>query len=88
MRSNDPVQLKRKIGRRIAERRRAQGETQEELAEKLDVSPPYVRRVEGGRENLTVESLAKIADALAVHVATLFEEPDDLEPRRGRPKKT
>jgi transcriptional regulator with XRE-family HTH domain len=38
----------------VAERRRAYGLTQEQLAEKLDVSLKYLQRVEAGEENLTL----------------------------------
>lgn len=67
--------LLRNIGRRIAELRRAAGLTQEDLAERLDVSAGYIRQVEGGGKNLSVRSLAAFADAVHGTVAALFEEP-------------
>jgi transcriptional regulator with XRE-family HTH domain len=84
----DPDQLVRDVGRRIGELRRTAGLTQERLAERLGVSVQWANRVEVG-ENLTLHSLAKLADALDVEVAELFEPPseDPAEPRRvGRPR--
>jgi len=56
--------LLREIGRRVASIRRERGWTQDRLATELAVSVKYVQRIEGGRENLTVRSLVKLADAL------------------------
>ena len=54
------------IGRRIAELRAGLLKTQEQLAEKLEVTPRYVQMVKGGQENLTVKSLATLPGALGV----------------------
>jgi transcriptional regulator with XRE-family HTH domain len=75
------------IGRRIAELRRSAGWTQEQLAERIAVSPRYLQSVEAGRENLTVESLVTFANALKVSVPSFFESPTEREPRQGRPPK-
>lgn len=84
-----PADVLRGIGRRIAELRAAQGWTQEKMAEALDVNLPYLQRIEGGRENLTVRSLARLAHVLGVKVAALFEAPADLTVRGpGRPRAT
>lgn len=71
----------------MAELRSGHGFTQEQLAEQLDVTPRYVQMVEAGDENLTVKSLAKIADALSVHVRELFDEPENREVQVGRPRR-
>ncbi len=83
-----PADVLRDVGRRIAELRAAQGWTQEKMAETLDVNLPYLQRIEGGRENLTVRSLTRVAHALGVRVAALFEPPADRAQRGpGRPRK-
>ncbi len=51
------------------------------------MSPRYVQMVEAGDENLTVKSLAKLADELGVAVNDLFDEPKNQEVRVGRPPK-
>lgn len=77
--------LRDQVGLRIAEARRDLGLTQAEVAERLDVTTNYVARVEGGLENLTLDSLARIAEHLEVEVAELFERPASRRSRPGRP---
>lgn len=73
------------LGRRIAELRVARDWTQDDLSTRLNVSLKYLQRVEAGYENLTVDSLYKIAMKLRVDVADLFAPPTTREVRRGRP---
>lgn len=77
----------RHVGRRVAELRAARGWTQEQFAERAGVTAGYVRQVEGGRGNLTVASLVKLAALLDVEVTDLFTEPASTETKRGRPRK-
>ena len=88
MQPENPGELLRDIGRRVAELRAERGLTQEALSEKLGVSGVYVRRIELGRENLTIRSLAHIAAILAVRTADLFVPPTSREVRVGRPRRT
>ncbi len=64
------------VGRRIAALRRLRGLTQEQLASHAGVSVKYLQRVEGGRENLTIRSLARLSSLLNVEVRDLFEAPE------------
>ena len=75
------------IGRRIAEVRASRNLTQDQFSERLRVSLKYLQRVEAGYENLTVESLYRLAIKLRVPVVALFEPPARREVRRGRPPK-
>ena len=54
------------IGRRIMERRRKLGLTQEALAEKGDVTAQFVSYAEAGKRAMRPEKLLKIAAALGV----------------------
>lgn len=85
----DPDELARNIGRKVAELRLAQGMTQQELATELRASVQWVSRIENGAENLTLATLAKVANALGVVVVDLFAAPRGKVRRagRGRPKK-
>ena len=75
-------------GRRIAELREDAGLTQQRLAERLGVSPQYLRRVESGGVSLSIKSLVRFADALEVAVVDLFEPPRRPGKRNpGRPPK-
>lgn len=76
------------VGRRIAELRLGAGVTQEVFAEKLGVSLKYVQRIEGGRQNLTLRSLARLAALLEVEPVELLARPSAAMARAGRPRAT
>lgn len=54
------------IGKRIRACRHEAGFTQEQLAEKTELSPPHISRIENGRKNVSLEALAAIASVLQV----------------------
>ncbi len=70
MRSN--AVLPKKVGRRIQKRRQEIGLTQEELAEKVNLSRAYIGFIEQGRSTPSLEVLSKIAKTLKVNVSELF----------------
>lgn len=49
------------IGKRIRKARQSKGLTQEDLAEKLDVSNAYVSKIERGKTAVNLETISKIA---------------------------
>ena len=50
--------------------------TQEQLAEKSDLSVSYIKQIESGKEfkNITFNTFSKIAKALNIDVKELFSE--------------
>ncbi len=54
------------VGQRIASRRRKLGWTQEELAEKGNLTPQFVSYAESGKRAMRPENLLKISSALGV----------------------
>lgn len=68
------------VGRRVAEIRRSRGLTQEQLAERADVSAGYLARIESGTKRATVDTLNAIAVALGEPLGALFpsDEPAAL----------
>ncbi|MCC6555979.1 MAG: helix-turn-helix transcriptional regulator, partial [Polyangiaceae bacterium] len=67
----------RTLGKRIGELRRARGLTQEQAAERLGMLAPNFARIEQGRQNVTVDTLVRIATMLGedVVVRDLFDPP-------------
>jgi transcriptional regulator with XRE-family HTH domain len=61
-----------KLGRRIQKIRKAKGLTQEQLAEKIGTSTPWIGHIETGRELPNLKLLQKIARALGVKVKDLI----------------
>lgn len=72
--SRKAAALRRHVGARIAHFRRARGWTQEDMADRLEVSVRYLQSVESGRENLTLDTLVNLATSVRVEVRRLFEE--------------
>lgn len=54
------------IGERVRIRRKALGITQENLAEKIDVSTSFIGHIERGTRKLSVETLYSLCVALGV----------------------
>lgn len=54
------------VGQRITARRKKLGWTQEELAEKGDLTPQFVSYAESGKRAMRPENLLKISSALGV----------------------
>lgn len=62
------------VGNNIRTCRTNAGLTLEQLAEKADMSWPYLSEIERGRENISLDKLARIAQALNVKLSTLVED--------------
>lgn len=63
---NNPDKLLAEMGKRIAERRKALRLSQDELAEKADVTPQMLSTAERGTKAIRPENLLKISVALEV----------------------
>jgi len=59
-------QIGKVVGVNVRRYRKARGYTQEQLAIYADVGSYYLSRLELGKENPTIETLQKIANALGV----------------------
>lgn len=82
----DGASLLLDAGRRVSELRATLGMTQQVLAQAVGVSVAYLQRVEAGRQNLTLRSLARFAWGLGVHAAALLEPPGARRYARRRAK--
>ncbi len=69
----DWIGIQKEIGRRIAQERKSYKFTQEELADKVNVSRVSIARMEGGHQ-LRLRTLFDIADVLSIHVSILIPE--------------
>jgi len=54
--------------------------TQEEMAEKLGISIPFLSDVENGRKWVSPATLVKLADVLGIEPHELFKPEQDLSP--------
>jgi len=60
------------FGERVRNLRKAQGLSQEELAEKAELHYTYIGGVERGERNLSLKSIERIAAALKVDIKDIF----------------
>lgn len=65
--------FKKSIGDQIRDARKAKGLTQKELGEMLRIGEPTVNKYESGKQNPTVETLFKIAEALNLKLKISLE---------------
>lgn len=66
------AKLPKTLGKKIKKRRKVQKLTQEELAEKANISLVYMGYIEQGRYAPSLEVLEKIAKALKISLSELF----------------
>lgn len=66
------VDILKQFGKQVRDLRKAQGLSQEELAEKADLHYTYIGGVERGERNLSLKSIEKIASALRIDIRELF----------------
>ena len=60
-----------KIGDLIAQQRQHKGMTQTQLAEALNTSQSAVNRIESGKQNLSLEMIARISEVLSKNIMTI-----------------
>lgn len=63
-----------RIGRYIKKMRKQSGYTQEKLANELFISQPYLRQIEHGKANPTVNMVEKITSFLEAKQGSMGEE--------------
>lgn len=61
------------LGARIKELRKSRAMSQEQLAEKIDVDPKHLSRIEVGRGYPSLDALENIANVLNVDMKDFFE---------------
>ena len=72
------------LGLRIRVLRRAQGLSQEDLADKCGVHRTFMGTVERGESNLSFSNILKVASTLGISLSALFEGVDQTMVSGGR----
>lgn len=70
MNENDTL---KKIAFNIKIERMRKNLTQFQLAEMIEVHEKYIGRIESGKQNLTIKTLIKLANALSVKLSKLVD---------------
>lgn len=66
--------VQKAIGRKIQELRKAQGLTQEQLAEKVNISPHYLSALERGVYNIKLDLLVDTLNTLNCSADEVFQD--------------
>lgn len=74
------------IAANVRRHRTALSLTQEQLGEAAGITYRYLQDIEGGRKNLTIDTLVKLARALGVPPLQLMQTARLLPARVGRPR--
>ena len=75
------------FGQRVRELRKGLGISQEELADRAGLHYTYIGGIERGERNLGLLNVERMAGALGVSLAVLFE-PFAVRPRKADGRKT
>lgn len=67
-----------KIGQKIRKIRKAHGLSQEELAERINISTTHMSHIETGNTKLSLPVFVDIANALEVRTDDLLDSPDTV----------
>jgi ribosome-binding protein aMBF1 (putative translation factor) len=65
--------LRKAFGKKVREIRKTKGFSQESLAEAADLHRTYIGSIERGEQNVSIDNIDKIAKALKVRPAALFD---------------
>jgi transcriptional regulator with XRE-family HTH domain len=77
--------LRKQLGQRIRQLRKARGWTQQDVAEKANLDPKYLGAVERGERNITVDNIEKIAAGFGLEAQQLFLFSAPAEPVQDEP---
>lgn len=69
---SDEGTVRQRFGRRIRQLREAKGWSQERLAAEAQLHATYISEVEHGKRNISIDNIARLAEALDVPIAALF----------------
>lgn len=67
------------IAVRVLETLKAKGMTQKELAAKMNVSPQFINKVVKGQENLSLETIGKLSQALGIKLIEVAKAKSSTE---------
>ena len=73
-------ELRAVLGNNLKKYRKYRNFSQEELAEKLDISIPFLSDIENSRKWISPATLVKLADALGIEPHELFKADLGLSP--------
>lgn len=74
--------IKKDLGEVLKNLRLEAGLSQEQLGERCGLKRAYIGIIERGEKAITVETAARLADGLAVHLSAIFTRLEELKQDR------
>jgi len=68
------MDIKKKFGEKVKLLRQEKGLSQEKFAHLADIDRTYISSIEKGERNVSIVVVERIAKALSVKIATLFDD--------------
>ncbi len=68
--------LLKKFGKNVKLARIKKDLSQDQLAEKLDITQNYISKIECGQQNMSLKKIAELADGIGVDVGDLLNFKD------------
>ena len=68
------MDVKEQFGNRLVELRKERKMTQDKLAELSELTRVYISGIEQGKRNVSLEVIAKLAQAMEIKISQFFEE--------------
>lgn len=77
--TNNPLEIRQRIGRTIVELRRTRGISQRQICEYSGLSQKYVSDIENGKRNLGIDTVVMLANFFNISIGDFFLEVEHME---------
>lgn len=68
------TRIRRTFGKKVRELRKSKGYSQESFADAVDLHRTYIGAIERGEQNVSLDNIERIAKALKIQTAELFQK--------------
>lgn len=77
--TNNPIEIRQRIGRTIVELRKSRGISQRQICEYSGLSQKYVSDIENGKRNLGIDTIVMLANFFNISIGDFFLEVEHFE---------
>lgn len=77
--TNNPLEIRQRIGRTIVELRRTRGISQRQICEYSGLSQKYISDIENGKRNLGIDTVVMLANFFNISIGDFFLEVEHME---------
>jgi transcriptional regulator with XRE-family HTH domain len=83
----DPVQVRKKLGKRVRELRKKRGWSQETFAHESGLGRSFAGSIERGERDIRITTLCKLTDIFEITLSQLFKSADAPGAKPGSAKR-